>query len=87
MNIQDLSGLDPFSVPFMGVIQELDDSLAAAGQGLQQQHISWVFMGAVALSSLQEHWCSSIHSCLTAVLTKSSLGRSGLPLAFALSSI
>lgn len=44
MNSQDLSGLDPFSVPFMGVIQELDDSLAAAGQSMQQQHTSWVFM-------------------------------------------
>ena len=53
MNSQDLSGLDPFSVPFMGVIQELDDSLAAAGQSMQQQHTSWVFNGALVLSSLQ----------------------------------
>lgn len=87
MNSQDLPGLDPFSIPFMGVIQELDDSLAAAGQSMQQQHTSWIFMGAVVLSSLQKHWCVSIHSCLTAVLTESSLGKPCLPLIFALPGI
>lgn len=84
MNSQDLSGLDPFSIPVMGVIQELADSLAAAGQSVQHRHTSWVFMGAIVLSSLQKHSCISVHSCLTAVLTESSLGRSYLPLMFSL---
>jgi len=79
MNSQDLSGLDPFSFPFMGLIQELDDSLAAAGQSIQQRHTSWVFMEAVVLSSLQKHWCISFHNCLTVVFTESSLGRSCFP--------
>lgn len=84
MNSQDLSGFIPFSIPFTVVIQELDDSLAEAGQSMQQPHTSWAFMGADVLSSLQKHWCVSIHSCLTVVLLESSLERSYLSLLFPL---
>lgn len=46
----------------MGVIQELDDSLAASGQSTQHTAAAHVlgFMGVVVLvvmSSLHKHWC------------------------------